>query len=251
MTALLPSPGHADAYRDDGFVVLPGFFDAGEVAVWLSECDRLAASGVVHPDNIRTHVLNSERAPDRLDPVVDLSPALRRLATGTRLLGVARALLGEEARLFKDKLILKPPGDRGYLAHQDYAYWHRLPAPPASLITIVVALDPATVDNGALELFAGLHHRLLTDPGVPADVPESALPAAGKLVEANPGDVVAFHSLAPHRSGDNRTDRPRRQLFLSYCAASHGDLYRTYYDQLHQSVRRQMAPDARARAYFG
>ncbi|MEA2826384.1 MAG: 2-aminoethylphosphonate dioxygenase [Actinomycetota bacterium] len=239
----------AARYRMDGFVLVRGRFGADQVAAWVGECDRLEASGVMHPDNLRTHVLNSPRPPDRLDPVVDLSPVFHSLALD--LASLAAALLGEEAALFKDKLIFKPPGSRGYLAHQDYAYWHWLPVPPPALVTVLVAIDGATVDNGAVELFAGLHDRLLTEEGRPADVPASALPERGFLAETAPGDVVAFHSLTPHRSGDNRTTGPRRQLFLSYGAARHGDLYRLYYDRLRASVLDLMPPEARARAYFG
>ncbi len=228
------------SYLEDGFVVVPAVFGDDEVATWAAECDRLEASGVFHPDNLRTHVLNSRRPPDRLDPVIDLSPALASVAAG--LSSLAAELLGEEAALFKDKLIFKPPGARGYLAHQDYAYWHWLPVPPSALVTVVVAVDAATADNGAVELFAGLHHRLLTEEGRPADIPDDALPAAGFLAETRAGDVVAFHSLTPHRSGDNRTARPRRQLFLSYAAARYGDLHDLYYSRLQASVLDGMDP---------
>ena len=238
----------AARYRADGFVLVRGRFGADEAASWATECDRLESSGVIQPDNLRTHVLNSERPPDRLDPVVDLSDTFHLVAVG--LASLAGALLGEEATLFKDKLIFKPPGARGYLAHQDFAYWHWLPVPPSALVTMLVAIDGATAENGAVELFAGLHERLLTDEGRPADVPDSALPERGFLAETAPGDVVAFHSLTPHRSGDNRTAAPRRQLFLSYCAARHGDLYRPYYDRLQASLLDGMPPEARARAYF-
>ena len=238
----------AERYRDDGYVLVRGLFGADEVAAWVGECDRLEASGVMHPDNLRTHVLNSTRPPDRLDPVVDLSPVLHSLAGG--LAALAGELLGEEAALFKDKLIFKPPGMRGYLAHQDYAYWHWLPVPPSALLTVLVALDGATVENGAVELFAGFHDRLLTEEGRPADVPDGVLPEHGFLAETAPGDVVVFHSLTPHRSGDNRTAAPRRQLFLSYSAARYGDLYRRYYDGLQASVVAALPAEARSRAYF-
>jgi 2-aminoethylphosphonate dioxygenase len=250
VTGMAVPQAQAGVYRDDGFVLVRGLFTAPEAEAWVGECERLEASGLMHPDNLRTHVLHSTRPPDRLDPVVDLSPVFRELAFGERLTALAGELLGDDAVLFKDKLIFKPAGTRGYLAHQDYAYWQWLPAPPAALVTVLVALDAATVENGAVELFAGFHDRLLTEPGGPADVPDGVLPERGLLAETAPGDVVGFHSLTPHRSGDNRTSLPRRQLFLSYGAARYGDLYRRYYDGLQASVLAAMAPDARARAYF-
>lgn len=238
-------------YHRDGFTLLPAVFGRDEAEVWLAECERLPRlPGVFHADNLRTGVLNSERPPDRLDPVIDLSPVLRELATGPRIVSVVGELLGEEPVLFKDKIIFKPPGMQGYKAHQDYAYWHWLPAPPEALLTVLVAFDRATPDNGAVEFFPGLHDRLLTPAGVPADVDDADLTTDGWLAETEPGDVVVFHSLTPHRSGHNRTDSMRRQFYLSYCSAAYGDLYQAYYEHLHTSLRGQMGPPARSRSYF-
>jgi hypothetical protein len=48
-------------------------------------------------------------------------------------------------------------------------------------------------------------------------------------VEVGPGDLVFFDSYAPHRSGTNTSDRPRRALYLTYNAASRGDFREEYY----------------------
>lgn len=256
MTVSAPHAGELSSsemarYRNDGFLVLPSFFPPSDVAEWAAECDRLQAlPGMFHPDNLRTGVLNSERPPDRLDPVIDLSPTLRGLAVSPRVLSVVGQLLGDAAVLFKDKVIFKPAGTRGYAAHQDYAYWQWLPAPPDALLTVLVAIDPATAENGAVEFFPGLHGRLLTPAGSPADVGQEQLVTAGQLASTRPGDVVVFHSLTPHRSGANQTSSVRRQLYLSYAAAAYGDLYRPYYDRLHESLRKAMPGEAQERAYF-
>lgn len=256
MTLPVPHAGELSSsemarYRSDGFLVLRSFFPPSDVAELAAECDRLQAlPGMFHPDNLRTGVLNSDRPPDRLDPVIDLSPALRRLAMSPRVLSVVGQLLGDDPVLFKDKVIFKPAGSRGYAAHQDYAYWHWLPAPPDALLTVLVAIDPATAENGAVEFFPGLHGHLLTADGFPADVGEEQLVTAGQLALTRPGDVVVFHSLTPHGSGTNHTSSVRRQLYLSYAAGTYGDLYRPYYDRLHESLRKAMPGEAQERAYF-
>lgn len=238
-------------YRDDGYLVLRRFFSPDEVSVWSAECDRLEAlPGVFHPDNLRTHVLNSDRPPDRLDPVIDISPVLAAVAAHPALVEMASRLLGEGALLFKDKVIFKPAGMKGYAPHQDYAYWHWLPAPANDLVTVLVSLDAADAVNGAVEFFPRMHRRQLTRPGSPADVDPADLTSPGEVVETQPGDVVVFHSLTPHQSGDNRSSAPRRSYYLSYNAARHGDLHRTYYDHLHESFRRAMPDDQRDRAFF-
>jgi ectoine hydroxylase-related dioxygenase (phytanoyl-CoA dioxygenase family) len=52
----------------------------------------------------------------------------------------------------------------------------------------------------------------------------------GKKMETHPGDVLIFHSLAPHQSGRNLAEVSRRSLYLSYNAARSGDLRGRYYE---------------------
>ena len=42
-------------------------------------------------------------------------------------------------------------------------------------------------------------------------------------IEMQPGDLLFFDSYVPHRSGPNRSDRPRRALYVTYNRASDGD----------------------------
>lgn len=245
------SPAQVARYREQGFLALDGFFGPDEAAEWAAECERLwRLPGVVHRDNLRTHVLASDKEMDRLDPVIDLSPVLGDVARSRRIAAVAGRLLGDEPLLFKDKLIFKPPGTAGYKTHQDYAYWHWLPAPPDALLTVMVAVDAAAEGNGAVEFVPGLHGRLLTPEGRPGDIDDAAIDVPGRVLRTEPGDVVVFHSLTPHRSGANRSPAMRRQLYLSYGAARHGDLYQRYYAGLHGAFRQAMAPVAREQAFF-
>lgn len=251
VTVTTIGPADVAAYRDTGYLVLRRFFFALEAAEWAHECERLwNTTELVDPDNLRTHVLGSERAVDRLDPVIDVSPVLARVAQATALRSVLRLLLGGDPLLFKDKLIFKPPGARGYRTHQDYAYWHWLPAAPDALLTVMVAVDGANAENGAVEFCPGLHARLLTPEGTAADVDDTDVPTPGELVETEPGDVVVFHSLTPHRSGFNRSASTRRQLYLSYSAAATGDLRDSYYRNLHQNLWAGMTATERERSFF-
>lgn len=69
-------PGTIDvsSYHQHGYLVLRNVF-RDEVAELQAECDRLLHSDIVRPDNPRTPFrLNSGEAPERIDPVVDISP---------------------------------------------------------------------------------------------------------------------------------------------------------------------------------
>lgn len=50
-------------------------------------------------------------------------------------------------------------------------------------------------------------------------------PRLGEKIETVPGDVLIFHSLAPHQSGTNTVDVFRRSFYLTYSAARSGDFY--------------------------
>src|SRR5207302_10362509 len=114
---------------------------------------------------------------ETFDRVVDLSPACRRLAEDGRLLAALGVLYGDEARLFKDKLIYKPPGVKGYGLHQDWIAWKGF---PRSFLTVLVPIDASTVANGCTEVFPGYHHQgcLSTEDGQYHELPLDLIDAS-------------------------------------------------------------------------
>src|SRR5262249_36114715 len=126
----LPTPLAAtqkDAYERDGFTIVRSLFTAAEIGQAASEAQRLLEDrrDLISTQNLRCrwqpNVLTGETCQfETFDPIIDLGPACRGLALHRRLLAVLAQLYGEEACLFKDKLIYKPPGLKGYGLHQDW-----------------------------------------------------------------------------------------------------------------------------------
>lgn len=170
--------------------------------------------------------MNSTPRSDRLDPVIDLSPLFAATARSAKLRGLAEELLGGPPEFFKDRLVVKHEGAIGYGPHQDGAYWQGYGVPCDRFVTLAIHLDPAAEANGAIECTDGQHLGLLTEPGIVAD-PDPDLLAPFTPALARPGDVLAIHSLTPHRSGPNRTQASRRILFFVYALGSPG-LYERY-----------------------
>ena len=228
-----------EAYRKQGFVVLKGWLSK-EFESLQKECDRLLNQDWVNPDNGRTPFrFGAKDEPERIDPVVDVSPLFHRLVESEAVLGPVRLCLGEDPLLFKDKLILKAPGVDGYQMHQDWAWgWQDLCKADA-VLSFSIQIDGADAENGCIELFPTYHDRLLPPPGLATNFreEEKAMVKAedGIKVETEPGDVLIFHSLTPHQSGPNRANRSRRSLYLSFNARSSGDLRSDYYGEYRQS----------------
>lgn len=227
-------------YRENGYLVLRSVFTEKETAVWRQECERLISlDDYIHPDNLR---VGYRKMPDgtsvleKYDPVHDLSPVFRDLTKDERILSPLRDLYLDEPTLFKDKLIFKLPGVAGYTMHQDAAWWQGFPM--EGLISVMVAIDGATEENGGLELFPGYHDRLRSTPGVLRNMNDKEIAeidlSKGQIVETHPGDLILFHSFTPHRSGPNTANVSRRQLYLTYSPSKNGQLYKAHYQHFYR-----------------
>jgi ectoine hydroxylase-related dioxygenase (phytanoyl-CoA dioxygenase family) len=66
-----------------------------------------------------------------------------------------------------------------------------------------------------------------------------------------PGDVAFFGCFMPHRSGPNRTNGPRRLLYLSYNADSEGgDQREKHYEEFHAWLKVKYAQYGKHNTYF-
>jgi ectoine hydroxylase-related dioxygenase (phytanoyl-CoA dioxygenase family) len=226
-------PPEVEAYWRDGHVIVKGLFDRQEVLAWRSECDRLWASVPADRGNPRVQwrgrVGGGEIA-DRIDPVLDISSVFDALSRDPRLIAAASCLLDGTAIPFRSKLITKRPGTAGYGLHQDYPYWERLGLPADDYVNATIAFDLFDPASGTLEVFPGLHReRVPPPPGAPLDADEAFVEGRPSLLLVlEPGDVVLFHSLIPHRSGPNRGSNSRRGLFLTYVPERYPGLLERY-----------------------
>jgi len=230
------SPDDLHTYRSKGFVVVRGVLGAEEIDALREECGRLWDRDDIFADgNLRVErrsAVTGGTVRDRLDPVVDISPPLRRLTEDDRILAIARDAIGCDARLFKDKLIFKRPGTMGYGAHQEFGYWEDLGYPGDAFVNIQVCIDDSSAESGPVEFVAGFHDRRLPGPPEePRDVDETLFdPGQWEPAVARAGDVVTFHALTPHRSGPNVSDGRRAALFLTYIDARFEGAYEALYD---------------------
>lgn len=233
------SQDQLNQYHRDGFTILRGVFGPQEVLAFQEESDRLLHSDLVDENNLRTNprkLASGELQVERFDPVIDVSELFRGVVFDPRIQGALQGIFGEEAVLFKDKLIFKVPGMSGYSMHQDYAWWQpqgeESPLPrmhPDKILSVMVGIDKADAENGAVQLFPGRQHELISTPGELRNLNEAEAAtidlSTGFFGETQPGDVVIFHSLTPHCSELNRSNRSRRQLYMTYNAKSAGDVY--------------------------
>ena len=217
-----PSPADLAAMDRDGYLVVRGFFDAADTRDLLAWTDAVSMA----PEVPGRHMVYYEdsltepgrRVVQRIENFCPFHAGFDGAVRGWRLLSWTEALFRAPAVLFKEKINFKLPGASGFKAHQDQqAGWTKY-AP--IFVTALVTLDPATVENGCLEMVPGRHKEgLIGEEWNPLD--EDGLDLVP--VPTAPGDVIFFDSFAPHASKPNLTVDPRRILYLTYNAAQYGD----------------------------
>lgn len=217
-------PAVVDHYLEHGWV-LTDDLDDDEVVELQQWVDEIAAT-FDEPGEILHHREMTDFGPKlaRSENFVPVHAGLRALLC-ERLAVTASRLLGEPAVLYKEKINYKLVGGAGFSPHQD------APAYPFidSHVSCMVAVDDATPENGCLEVVSGRHQRLLDMDERGCIVKPIVDDMEWCFAPIRAGQTLWFHSLTPHRSGANRSQRDRRALYPTYNAASEGDLRDSYY----------------------
>ena len=223
MDATRFSPTELDDYHRDGFVIVRQLFAADETELLLNhargdESLRAASYGRKDASGMETRLALWNRATD------DLYSLFVRSA---RIVDRMEQMLGDEVYLYHHKMMLKEPLVGGaWEWHQDYGYWYQNGVLWPDLVSVFIAVDPATRENGCLQVLSGSHRcgrvdHVLTGDQAGADA-ERVAEIAKRLplvhVEMEPGDALFFHPNLLHRSDQNRSESPRWSLICCYNA---------------------------------
>lgn len=225
------SAGQVEQYRRDGYLVFEELFRPEEVEALLGRLEELVLERVPRSAGIRLQVEPAvERgqaeaesplmALRKVEGLVEHDDRYGALARDPRILDVMQALIGPDIKLFRDALMMKPPhhgSAKPY--HQDSAYWS---IDPPDLVSVWMALDDATLENGCMRVLPGSHtwgileHRHLAD----FQVDEAELDTSGEVaVPLKAGGCLFFHSMLLHATAPNHSPYPRRSMIVSAMSA--------------------------------
>ncbi len=218
------SEGQVNSFHTRGWLVISPFApdEIHELALMVDEVQSWDDLGSwIHHREMTDHGPRLCRT----ENFVPFHAGLRALLTEGVLPGAAAELLGEDVFLYKEKINYKLAGGAGFRPHQD------APAYPfiGRSISVMVAVDRSTVENGCLEVVDAMHAGIIpTDDGgcITSDWTDSH---SWHPVPMEAGDVLFFDALTPHRSGPNLSGMDRRALFPTYNASAEGNLREAYY----------------------
>ncbi|MCV2865415.1 phytanoyl-CoA dioxygenase family protein [Albidovulum sediminicola] len=152
-------------------------------------------------------------------------PLAHRIATHPGILDVVEGVLGPDLLIYGVEFFIKEPHTRHKVSmHQDLTYWGL--GAIDGMVTMWLALSPATCASGCMEFVAGSHRNpilphedtfaednlLSRGQEVRVDVaPEDRVP-----IELMPGELSLHHGLTIHGSGPNTTDDRRIGAVVRY-----------------------------------
>ena len=215
------TPRDIALYERDGFVVLPGFFSAEEIAPLREACLADPTIG----GRIRAVADSSGNAQQVIGWSAYSDDYLGVIVRIARLIDGSEALLGKPCYHWHSKLSMKAPHTAGrWDWHQDFPYWYDEGCLRPDMLTCMIAVDDCSEANGCVKLVKGSHllgrinHQAVgeahgCDP-VRLDLAMRALPTVP--IELESGDACFFHANTLHASGPNNSDAPRTILHCSY-----------------------------------
>ncbi len=211
-------------YRQRGFYLAKGFFDADEIDLL-----RRAAKEDHELDKRSFGRADGEGGTVRLSLWNHPGEGIYGMfARCERMVRSCEKILGGEVYHYHSKMIMKDARVGGaWTWHQDYGYWYQNGVLMPLLTSVFIAVDPSTKMNGCLQVIEGSHlcgriDHILTGDQAGADrerVEELLKRLPLVYVEMEPGDAVFFDCNLLHRSDQNRSDQPRWSMICCYNAA--------------------------------
>jgi phytanoyl-CoA hydroxylase len=220
------------AYQENGFIVLEDFLSPAELAHWRevteeSVAQRLEASKKEGGDWVANNTNQGD--PDNYYAQVftqcvklaETHPGMHELIYDERLGRIAGTLAGVDGiRIWHDQALFKPPFGNPTAWHVDNPYWS---FHSANSLSIWIALDDATYQNGCLYYLPGTHKNLRYEN---ANIGQNMAdlfkfyPEYRKISPVGcpcPAGSAVFHNgLTAHGAGANMTEKPRRAMTCAY-----------------------------------
>lgn len=209
-------------YQNDGYLIERGLFSKAEIDLLME---------VATDDSVVSKSFDlNDQSGKKTKLTLWFTPgddSFGLMSRSKRVIDQVQNLLGEgEVCHFHSKIMQKEPRVGGaWEWHQDYGYWYKNGfLYPEAMISVMVALTDATIENGCLQVLKGTHkmqrfEHLFAGEQQGADM-DFVLEAekVSELVycELKAGDVLFFHSNILHRSEANLSDYPRWSVISAY-----------------------------------
>ncbi|MER5917348.1 phytanoyl-CoA dioxygenase family protein [Streptomyces sp. NPDC001982] len=212
------SDEHVKQLSDKGWVRLPSLLSPAMAKKILESSRDFAYRAKPSPSDVNYRAKEEVHSNENQDALAWKDSFFYSLATSRRFGSVATRLMGlDEAVLFQDMTLLKPPGGSATHLHQDMAF---APLDRKGGITIWIALADVEENMGLMHYVEGSHHEGPLGRMFGEDArrlyPDLVARGFGKGGPMRPGDAQVHWDLTLHGADSNESDRDRQSYALRY-----------------------------------
>jgi ectoine hydroxylase-related dioxygenase (phytanoyl-CoA dioxygenase family) len=215
------TPAQVADFHRDGYLLVKGMFDEEETRM-MRDAARGDSGVASHAYDVRDASGRNSKLTLWNHPSDDI---FGMTARSERIVNAAERLLDDEVYHYHSKLSIKEPHVGGaWEWHQDYGYWYQNGCLFPDMLSVMIALDPATRENGCMQVLRGSHKMGRIDHNLTGDQTGADLERVElakqkfELVycEMDSGDAFFFHCNTLHASAPNDSDKPRWVLICCY-----------------------------------
>lgn len=240
-------------YHEHGFAVARGIFSPSDLKDLAYAFDQEWHIAIAHGRSFRhgnlyyrvSQASSPENGVNTAKPIVRLAQwpsyhnqVLEAARRDLRLFTLLEPLIGKDLKQIINQLHWKPPGSTAEFAfHQDSRFRRPIEAYRDLAISYVqtgIAIDPHTVESGAMRILPGSHRIGPIDIPVTGQVSSATAsiealesvgldPGALVDLELAPGDVALWHPYLVHGSNANHSKLDRRFYINGYVIAANCD----------------------------
>lgn len=221
MPTVTITPDHRAAMETQGFCVLDNVFSVPEMEGLATLIERFQRK---HQEEIAaaggTEGISRANEITFTAYLAENDPEIMAFCRRKEFVDVTTAFLGPDVDLYWNQAVYKmPEGEKQFPWHQDDAY---TPVDPSPYLTLWLALNDATVENGCVWALPGSHagglvEHVQTPLGWACHSTDD--PDQGVPIPVSAGSMAVFWSLTVHKSGANRSDGLRKAYIVQYAVA--------------------------------
>jgi phytanoyl-CoA hydroxylase len=224
------SPEQINSYRDNGFIIIEDFLSPEELAFWREALNEAVArrGGNKMPDRKEVYGKGDDADKSYYDNVFDQllnlwqdNAKMRQIMLDERLGKMAAELAGVDGiRIWHDQALIKKPWANPTSWHLDTPYWS---FSDRNALSIWVALDDATLENGCLFFIPGSYKKTsFENPGIGKnmgvifDVYPEFKTSRSFAAQMKAGSCSFHNGLTIHGAHANMTPGYRRAMTCAY-----------------------------------
>ncbi|MEO5683974.1 MAG: phytanoyl-CoA dioxygenase family protein [Chitinophagaceae bacterium] len=226
------SASQVQAYQQDGYLLVEDFLSAAELASWrqavTEAIEQRDGRKMPNSDTLLGEDDGINKENDYYGKVFDqmlnlwqTNDKVKKIMLDERIGKMAATLAGwNGTRIWHDQALIKRPWANPTSWHLDTPFWS---FSDRRALSIWVALDDATFENGCLYFIPGsYHHTSFENPGIGKNMdavfdfyPQFSR-SASKAVPMKAGSCSFHNGLTIHGAGPNMTNGFRRAMTCAY-----------------------------------